>query len=216
MTTSALSQLSEKLGDNHSVQKILELTIQQGLTPDDPQLHDLLKEINFIESLQVSQRKEFEAIVTAAISAQSMQKEELEAIVKSALASQSQPLQKEELGLMIKAAFAARLQPPPLSLPTILAMLIGAIAGITLTGTLAHFYLIPLQIAEQRGSDRDTLKYLESKEGIFFRRIVKLNHGYLDTKQCRVDAAKFKVQLNRNGQKVENVCLIEVPRSAGR
>jgi hypothetical protein len=216
MTTSALSQLSEKLGDNHSVQKILELTMQQGLTPDDPQLHDLLKEINFIESLQVSQRKEFEAIVTAAISAQSappIQKEELEAIVKSALATQSQPSQKEELGLMIKAAFAAQKQPLPLSLPTILAMLIGAIVGITVTGTLAHFYLIPLQIAEQRASDRETLQYLNSKEGIFFRQIVKLNHGYLDTKQCRSDAAKFKVQLNRNGQKVENVCLIEVPRS---
>ena len=213
MTTSALSQLSEKLGDNQSVQKILELTIQQGLTPDDPQLHDLLKQINFIESLQVSQRKEFEAIVTAAISAQSIQKEELTAIVKAALATQSQPSQKEELGLMIKAAFVAQKQPPPLSLPTILAMLIGAIVGITVTGTLAHFYLIPLTIAERRSSDRDTLQYLESKEGTFFRRIVKLNHGYLDTKQCQADAAKFKVQLNRNGQKVENVCLIEVPRS---
>jgi hypothetical protein len=213
MTTSALSQLSEKLGDNHSVQKILELTMQQGLTPDDPQLHDLLKEINFIESLQVSQRKEFEAIVTAAISAQSIQKEEFESIVKSALATQSQPLQKEELAAIIKAAFVAQKQPLPLSLPTILAMLIGAIAGITLTGTLAHFYLIPLQIAEQRASDRETLQYVNSKEGLFFRQIVKLNHGYLDTKQCRSDAAKFKVQLNRNGQKVENVCLIEVPRS---
>lgn len=91
-----------------------------------------------------------------------------------------------------------------------LPLITGGLAGVTLSGLVSYFYLIPKEVGEQRIADRSTLEYLNTSEGKNFIQLVKLNRGYFPDK-CQEDAKKQGVFLKIKDKKTERVCVLLIP-----
>lgn len=99
-------------------------------------------------------------------------------------------------------------------LPVGLQVVVGLLTGALLSGLFNSFFFIPdqvsSQVALQRTKDKEILAYLNTKEGVAFRRMLAKNGTYFPN-QCEAEAKRQKLSILVNNKKTTRLCVLALP-----
>lgn len=211
MTKSPLTHLADNLGADE-MDKIIALAQDQSLSTSDP-LWAILGEYH-------ERKQEYEGKIAQIDQAQSDFESRILPMVDQMKEASDREIAKLnariiELQQPVASKEPEQRQKKPVSTPsphsfTWLALATGVLLGIVGVGIFSYFFLIPSKIAEQRAEDKETLTFLDTKEGKDFKKMLALNKGYFPDK-CQDEAKRQGVFLTVNKKKNTQVCVLLIP-----
>jgi hypothetical protein len=98
--------------------------------------------------------------------------------------------------------------------PSELQIVVGFLTGALLAGLLNTLFFVPNQVSSQlviqRTKDKEILAYLNTKEGVAFRRMLAKNGSYFPH-QCEAEAKRQKLSILVNSKKTTRLCVLALP-----
>lgn len=201
---------------------------EMGVSIDDRRIEDFLAQIDLIDELYKNRTEETNAAIAAALAkgstTASISVADISKALETAIGTQALVTDYPRLTRIIEDALLndqlIHQQVPQNQLfgfnqQVLMGGILsfGLIVGMGAMGLFSNFVWLPQQVEASRLQRVEDFKYLNSKEGKFFRELVKLNSGYLDTGKCREYAAKYGYYLSREKEKITNVCLVMMPKN---
>jgi hypothetical protein len=103
---------------------------------------------------------------------------------------------------------------PVFIIPVGLQFAVGFLTGALALGVFSIIFFIPNQVSSQtalqRTKDKEILAYLNTNEGVAFRKMLSKNGAYFPH-QCEAEAKRQKLSILVNNKKTTRLCVLALP-----